>query len=396
VEGVLAVDPTCDLALLKVMANYMPCLDVSTTSVPPTGTRVFAIGNPQGLSNTLSDGLVSGVRLDPHGMNVIQTTAAISPGSSGGPLLTADGTVVGVTTFQSSSGQNLNFAIPAERVHPLIKARGPLRKLATLKAMTPAPSANSDALLAALAALNRGDVRGASELLERADDRQRSIPRYWYVSGLLHTKLNNLPRAADAFKEATRLKADYVEAWERLADIYIIQGKHREAIDAFREIARARPLDTRAYHRAAHVHSWLREYDKALSLLDRALSINPRDGMAHAEKAICYMSVKRYDDAVASAEAALAIDRRLFVAHNVIGETRLLQKRYPEAVTALREALKIAPSSPETYVLLGEACHRAGDSDGARDAWSNADRFGGNTPPGKQARKRLAETGYGR
>ena len=369
---------------------------MSTTSVPPTGTRVFAIGNPQGLSNTLSEGLVSGVRLDPRGMNVIQTTAAISPGSSCGPLLTADGTVVGVATFQSSSGQNLNFAIPAERVHPLIKARGRVRKLASLKAMTPAPAAISDALPAALAALNRGDVHSATELLRGVDDRQRASPLHWYVTGVLHTRLNNLPLAVDAFKEATRLKADYVDAWERLADIYVGQGKHHEAIDAYREIARAWPRDTRAYHRAAHVHSWRREYDKALSLLDRALAINPNDGMAHAEKAICYMSLKRYDEAVASAEAALAIDRRLFVAHMVIGDTRLQQRRYPEAVATLREGLRIAPSSPDIHVLLGEACHQGGDRDSARSAWSNADRFGGNTPAGKQARKRLAETGYGR
>src|SRR5207248_2526247 len=81
--------------------------------------KVFAIGSPLGLANTLSDGLVSGHR-EIDSVTVIQTTAPISPGSSGGPLLGADEKVVGVTTFAFKGGQNLNFAIPAAHVARLL------------------------------------------------------------------------------------------------------------------------------------------------------------------------------------------------------------------------------------------------------------------------------------
>ena len=81
------------------------------------------------------------------------------------------------------------------------------------------------------------------------------------------------------------------------------------------------------------------------------------------------------------------------VAHNVIAQSRFEQKRYAESAAALRESLKFAPEILETHILLGEACQRAGDAAGARSAWNNASRLGGNTVVGKQARKRLAETG---
>jgi len=65
---------------------------------PRVGAQVFATGNPQGLTNTLSQGLVSGLRDIDSSFTVIQSTAAISQGSSGGPLLSAQGKVIGVTT----------------------------------------------------------------------------------------------------------------------------------------------------------------------------------------------------------------------------------------------------------------------------------------------------------
>jgi hypothetical protein len=77
---------------------------------PQLGEDVFTIGNPEGLSFSVSDGIVSSVREDEIG-TVIQTTAPISPGSSGSPLLNLKGEVIGVISFYYQDGQNLNFAI---------------------------------------------------------------------------------------------------------------------------------------------------------------------------------------------------------------------------------------------------------------------------------------------
>jgi hypothetical protein len=85
------------------------------------GERILAIGNPYGWENTLSDGLISGIR-EIDGFKLVQITAPVSPGSSGGPLFNMRGEVIGITTIGSQWGaQNLNFAIPINTLTSLIK-----------------------------------------------------------------------------------------------------------------------------------------------------------------------------------------------------------------------------------------------------------------------------------
>lgn len=75
------------------------------------GQRVIAIGNPLGFQKTVSDGLISGIRRTNDGVELIQTTVPISPGSSGGVLLNEYGLIIGITTSTFQGGQNINFAI---------------------------------------------------------------------------------------------------------------------------------------------------------------------------------------------------------------------------------------------------------------------------------------------
>ena len=92
---------------LEPVAGVRPFSDLAV------GERVFAIGAPRALERTLTEGLVSGLRTGP-GRNMIQTSAPLSPGSSGGGLFDDRGNLLGITTLASLPGsQNLNFAIAA-------------------------------------------------------------------------------------------------------------------------------------------------------------------------------------------------------------------------------------------------------------------------------------------
>jgi S1-C subfamily serine protease len=110
-------DEQRDLCQLRVPTLGLPSAPAPFANASP-GDHVFAIGAPQGLELTLSDGLISGLR-QINGVSVLQTTAPISPGSSGGGLFNDSGYLVGITTFQMGSGQNLNFALPARSVSEL-------------------------------------------------------------------------------------------------------------------------------------------------------------------------------------------------------------------------------------------------------------------------------------
>ncbi|MGH9454223.1 MAG: S1C family serine protease [Terriglobia bacterium] len=107
------VHPDLDLCQLSVESLRAPAVPLRDAAGLAVGERVYAIGAPLGFDLTISDGLVSGLRVL-NGVNMIQTTAPISGGSSGGGLFDAEGKLVGIITCHMKSGQNLNFAIPAK------------------------------------------------------------------------------------------------------------------------------------------------------------------------------------------------------------------------------------------------------------------------------------------
>ena len=104
-----------DLCLLDVSGLAAPAVSLGSIDSVRVGQRVYAVGAPQGLDLTISDGIVSSLR-EMLGGKVIQTTAPVSPGSSGGGLFDTSGRMIGVVTFQTKAGQNLNFALPADWV----------------------------------------------------------------------------------------------------------------------------------------------------------------------------------------------------------------------------------------------------------------------------------------
>ena len=110
---VQVADEELDLCTVSVPGLDAPAVPVGSVKSLRTGQRVFAIGAPQGLELTISEGIVSSLREVPGG-TVIQTTAAISAGSSGGGLFDVSGKLVGIPTFTHRYGQNLNFALPAD------------------------------------------------------------------------------------------------------------------------------------------------------------------------------------------------------------------------------------------------------------------------------------------
>jgi uncharacterized protein (TIGR02145 family) len=121
IEGFLAVDKTVDLILLKVPGLNRTALKIDTSS-PTPGQKVYVIGSPKGLPASISDGIISGLR-DIEGHRLIQITAPISHGSSGGPVLNANGELIGVSVGQFRDGQNLNFAIPISNLELLLKSK---------------------------------------------------------------------------------------------------------------------------------------------------------------------------------------------------------------------------------------------------------------------------------
>lgn len=150
---VIGADPPTDVAVLRVNASGLPSLSLGNSERLRVGDWVVAIGNPFGLSHTVSAGIVSakertladldGAENGAGYVNFLQTDASINPGNSGGPMIDPDGKVIGISTAIRANSNNIGFAIPIDMVAemlPALVSEGRIRRAAlglTVEAVTP-------------------------------------------------------------------------------------------------------------------------------------------------------------------------------------------------------------------------------------------------------------------
>ena len=137
---IVGVDYYTDVAVLKLkgFSGKLSKVDLGSSDKLRIGQRTFVIGNPYGLGFGLSAGIISGLDRVPSSVNfteprvaLLQTTAPVNPGDSGGPLLNSDGKVIGVTTSILEGTQNIGFAIPINLVKDIVlelKTEGRVRR----------------------------------------------------------------------------------------------------------------------------------------------------------------------------------------------------------------------------------------------------------------------------
>ncbi len=130
IEGFVGVDYSNDLIILKINTNNKS-LNIIPSDNLEVGEEIYAIGNPQGLEGTISQGIISGIR-NIDSKKLLQITAPISPGSSGGPILNKNSEVIGIAVSTYINGQNLNFAVPSSYLIKLLKNKQLISNLSNL------------------------------------------------------------------------------------------------------------------------------------------------------------------------------------------------------------------------------------------------------------------------
>jgi serine protease Do len=122
VVSIAGVDRGHDLALMWIQPKTkLTTVHLGDSTSVRAGDKIYAIGNPLGMDYSVSDGLISQVRQLSSDLTILQISAPISQGSSGGPLFDQFGDVIGVTTMIVTQGQNINLAVPGNYLLPMIK-----------------------------------------------------------------------------------------------------------------------------------------------------------------------------------------------------------------------------------------------------------------------------------
>ncbi len=128
IAQVIGADPDTDLAILRIDLERLPVITLGNSDTAQVGDRVLAIGNPFGVGQTVTSGIVSALGRNQLGINTfenfIQTDAAINPGNSGGALVDVNGNLIGINTaiFSRSGGSmGIGFAIPVSTARQVLE-----------------------------------------------------------------------------------------------------------------------------------------------------------------------------------------------------------------------------------------------------------------------------------
>ena len=296
------LDNAHDLSLLRVPGLEGEPVKLRESTTLKVGERVYALGAPAGLELSLSDGLLSGIRIQDQN-RVIQTNAAISPGSSGGGLFDSRGYLVGVTTFYLEGTESLNFALPAEQIRDLQEGRPKgnatdwmilgyqLKKIAIELEEAEAAKeflqhgkevierrgtlGRTPSVVSAWARAARA-YRAAAKLALRNPG---SSSGFWLESGDAYSHTGDRRWMEASYNEVLRLDPDLDDSWVfgQIGDGYSRVGAYDEALKAYRKALRFEPNDARLWVGIARTYWNAHEDDQATKALQDAERLKSGD-----------------------------------------------------------------------------------------------------------------------
>ncbi|MBM4181533.1 MAG: serine protease [Betaproteobacteria bacterium] len=385
--------------------NAMPATLGATRNLK-VGQRVYVIGAPRGLELTLSEGIVSSLR-EMDGGRYIQTTAPISPGSSGGGLFDDEGRLIGLPTFYLDKGQQLNFAVPVEWVKALperhasqaqteqdgaawLNKAGALVEKKDWPALLRHAQRWTEAQPRSAEAWNylgrayeeTGQDAKMFEAKEQAlrikpDDAlgwfllgltyelagqlTKAIEAYqqdlridpnadkWAVLGHAYKDAGQLTNAIDAYQQAVRIKPERADWWQLLGKAYIDSGQLTKAIEAYRQALRIDQNDAGSWFYLGLAYSKSSQTSKAIEAYQQAVRIDPKESSAWHNLGIAYVETGQFSKAIEAFQQALRIDQKDADAWYGLGITYKKNGQTSKVMEIYRKLSKLDPDKAEQF-----------------------------------------------
>lgn len=395
----VAFDKRHDLALLDAPAlQATPVLIGSTAEAElRIGDPVCAIGAPVGRELTISNGIVSQLRAgDPP---VIQTTAAVSPGSSGGGLFDGKGRLVGITTLTTVGAQNLNYAVPVEWVDQLKVGQGLVPVLrASAEWMSQIVKLQHDKKYPELLSLAQAMVKAVPDdekawvcLGGAFADNQRyaeSLDAYkkaielsgdngdvCYNAGVVSEKLGHYAESVDFYQKALKADGQNAAAWHNLGVAYGKQGKDTEAIDAYSRAMKLEPEQSETWYNLGIAYGRLGRHPEALEALQQAVKRRRDDPKIWNNLGVAYGRLDRYSEAIEAHLQAVRLNPDSGAGWNNLGLGYGALGKHLEALDAHRHALKIDSENVLAWSHMAVTYGRLKRSTEAEDAFRQALRI---------------------
>ena len=352
IEGIIATDKDNDLAVLKVTADGVTPLPLGDSNTVNIGAKVYVAGNPKELEGTFSDGLISG-RREIDQKKLIQMSAPISPGSSGGPVLNSAGEVIGisVSVHRALDAQNLNFAIPSNYLKVLFAKVQPAKPL----------SQNSRSISAETYFL-RGNAKYKLGLYHAAiADYTQAIhlkpddADAYNNRGNAKEKLKRYFAAISDYDTAIRLKPDYVFAYYNQGNAKAKLGRYSPAISDYDTAIRLKPDFALAYFNRGNAKAALEQYDAAIADYTAGIHLKPDDALAYYYRGNAKAELGRYSPAISDYDMAIRLKPDDVNAYFNRGNAKVALEQYDAAIADYTQAIRLKPDAPEIYNNRGLA-----------------------------------------
>jgi Tfp pilus assembly protein PilF len=308
VEGIIAKNIEADI--VKLVVN-IPDANITflnlSENVPSEGEDIVVIGNPLGLESTVSAGIVSAVRDIPGFGKIFQITAPVLPGSIGSPVVNMKGEVIGIATLVVTKGQNLNFAIPSD-------------KIIALKETSQTPIFNAlavdlnDAQLfyqKGLKELWQENWSAALTCFQKVIGKNPQDSNTWFQVGYCYDKLGRYQDAMESYKQAIRINPDYADAYYNLGIVYGNLGRYQDEMESYKQAIRIKPDLADVHYNLGIAYINLRRYQDAIESYKQAIRIKPDYAKAHYGLGVAYLIVSDKGSALEEYKILKTLDTEL-------------------------------------------------------------------------------------
>jgi tetratricopeptide (TPR) repeat protein len=380
VKAVLAENKGADLVKLQVdiPENEVAWISVSDRS-PEIAERIVVVGSPMGLEQTVSEGIVSSVREIPTVGRVFQMSAPISPGSSGSPVLSIKGQVIGIATFQFIQGQNLNFAVTAQQIMALKKFAG-TRSIPewTFDHFGSKPRVAEELCQKGFKFSIDGEDQLALQHFIKATQEDPGDAAAWSGLGSCYAGLNNSEDAIAAFQQAVQVNPQDEKAHFHLADYYGKIGRFEEAIAAYKESIAINPQIEAAHFNLGLTYVQIGRYAEGKDAFETVARINPEAAPAHYNAGIAYSQLGRFKEAIEAQKIVIRINPDFAPAHFAIGVAFAKLGRSRDEIGAYTAAIRVDPDFAPAHHAMGQAFLQRGDKAGALEEYKILKRLDDN------------------
>jgi len=371
VAGILGENRGSDLIKLavEIPADETRGLSVADRA-PAIADRVVVVGSPMGLEQTVSEGIVSAIREVPGVGRIFQLSAPISQGSSGSPVVDGQGRVIGVISFQLQTGQNLNFAVGAERLLALETRRDPLPVAEWALARTGRQGEKTRKLCEQGFTFSiRGEYKEALTYYQEAVARSPEDSMAWYGLGNCYAGLDKPDEALQAYREVVENDSANPSAHHNLGRYLSELGRYAEALASFQAAVDLAPDYIPALFDTAVTYGKMDRHAEEKAAYERVVARKPDFFPAYFQMGLACQKLGLYAEAIAAQQRVLELKPDFAGAHFALGRIYADLEDRPRELAAYREAIRVDPEFAPAHYQLGLLYLEAGNRPQALDQY---------------------------